>query len=137
MTTRPNRWLHLRHPDGFSEQDFVQFQAHCRIWRAYTQAVLAEWTVLEPKHANVPRYVFFEPTLSEDRRVATLPVGGAWTLGSRLTFENAASHLLSDFFPLQFKLNLEEGLTETIDASKGPTTHWRRILRPIPPTPPQ
>ncbi|MCA9685879.1 MAG: hypothetical protein KC457_27125 [Myxococcales bacterium] len=124
-----NRWLHLRHPDGFSDEMFAMFAAHCRIWQAYTKAVLAEWATLEPGHPRTPSYVFFEPT--RDGNIVTLPVGGDYTLGSRATFENAASHLLSDFFPIHFRIGLEEGLTETTDLSRGPATNWRPVM-PVP-----
>lgn len=125
--SEPDRWLHLRHPEGFSDAQLALFQAHCRIWRAYTEAVLAEWATLEPGGGPAPRYVFFEPTREGD--TVTLPVGGEQTLASRAMFEDAASHLLSDFFPLRFRLGLEEGLTETLDRTRGPRTSWRRVLR--------
>jgi len=124
----PNRWLHLRHPDGFSDPMVERFAAQARIWQAYVAAVLAEWPTLEPRHRTVPSYVFFPPTRTADR--VTLPVGGDYTVGSRAMFEDGASHLLSDHFPLAFRLGLDEGLTETTDAAKGPVTHWRPVMRP-------
>lgn len=130
--TQPNRWLHLRHPDGFSDEMFAMFESHCRIWRAYAEAVLAEWGTIEPTHAETPRYVFFDPIREDDGKTVTLPVGGHYTLASRVTLENAGSHLLSDFFPIRFKLGLEEGLTETTNRAIGPGTNWRRVMKPEP-----
>lgn len=42
---------------------------------------------------------------------------------------DAASRLLSEYFPLPFKMHLEEGLTETINIERGPQTFWRPLLR--------
>lgn len=123
----PDRWLHLRHPEGFTDHDAALFAAGCRIWWAHVQAVLAEWALLEPGHATVPHYVVFDP-VHEGTRL-TLPLGGSSTLASRARFEDAASHLLSDAFPPLRRLHMEEGLTETLDRSVGPRTHWRPVLR--------
>ncbi|MEZ4384647.1 MAG: hypothetical protein R3A79_25180 [Nannocystaceae bacterium] len=122
----PDRWLHLRHPDGFSDELFASFAAHCRLWRAYTEAVIADWSALNPSYAGPPpRYVFFEPVRGE-AGVVTLPIGGDYTVGSRALFEDYGSHLLSDFFPLEFKLRLEVGLTEP---RSGRPTSWRPVLK--------
>lgn len=123
----PNRWLHVRAPEPFTDADFDRFAAGCDIWRRYVEATLAVWNRLGNDY-DAPRYEFFAPTLSEDRRVATLPVGGAWTLGSRAIFEDAGSRLLWQHFPLAFVRDGEEGLTESIDGR--PVTHWRPLARP-------
>lgn len=128
----PNRWLHLRHSDGFDDPMFAMFSAQCEVWKAYVRAVTEHWGILEAHYSATyrpPAYEFFSPERSTDRGVVTLPVGGYQTLGSRATFENAASRLLSEFFPLQFKLRLEEGLTETINPARGAETFWRPLLR--------
>ena len=91
-------------------------------------ATLAEWSIVEPTYHTAPRYQFFEPVREANQ--VTLPLGGNNTLASRALFENHSSHLLSDFFPLSFRLKLEEGLTETLDQSRGPQTTWRSVLRP-------
>lgn len=39
----PNRWLHLRNPAGFTPEAFERFRAHCRVFRAYVEAVLKDW----------------------------------------------------------------------------------------------
>jgi hypothetical protein len=127
--SQPNRWLHLRYSPGFDDDLFALFQAHCGVWTAYVQAVLDRWPVLEPNYRSPPpRYVFFAPERSADRTVVTLPVGGDFTLGSRVLFENGASRMLSEFFPLAIRLCLEEGLTETINSAVGPQTFWRRAI---------
>ena len=129
----PNRWLHLRHPQGFTDEDFERFRAHCEVWQAYVSAVLANWSLLVTNTGQAPNYIFFEPELSPDRKIATLPVGGDSNLGSRSMFENGASRMLSEYFPWDFKQQLEEGLTETINRQKGPQTYWRHLTGiPIP-----
>jgi hypothetical protein len=77
----PNRWLHLRRREGFTPEAFERFRAHCRVVRAYVEAVLENWSHFESYPA--PRYEFYEPELSADRRIATLPLGGEQTLGTR------------------------------------------------------
>ena len=124
---KPNRWLHVRNRRGFTPEQFECFKAHCRVWRAYVEAVLADWRHFETYDA--PRYEFFEPELSADKTVATLPLGGEWTLGTRSFFEDASSRLLWEWFPLSFQLEVEEGLTEPApaDASRN-QTNWRKPL---------
>lgn len=124
----PNRWMHLRHPDGFDDAMFEMFRAQCDVWQAYVQAVTRHWSVLESR-GRPPEYEFFLPERSPDRRVVTLPVGGYQTLGSRATFEDANSRLLWDYLPLEMKKLLDEGLTETINSTRGPETFWRPVLR--------
>jgi hypothetical protein len=122
---QPNRWLRLRHPDGFSDEMFGRFQAGCRVWQTYVQSVLAETF---HQYGDV-EYAFFAATLSEDRRTASLPVGGRWTLGARSHFENLSSYLLQEFLPLAFREGLEEGLTEpSFDETTRSETSWRRPL---------
>lgn len=124
--TAPNRWLHVRHPSTFSAEEFELFKALCRVFRAYVEASLAEWLLLGGHEA--PHYEFFEPTLSSDRKVATLPVGGEWTLGTRAEFENFKSYMLWERFPLPLRFQLEEGITEPdpSSATGGTWTNWRK-----------
>lgn len=123
---KPNRWLHLRHPEGFDEQRFSAFQAHCEVWKAYCQAVLREWSALPLMQGDAPRYVFFDPDISDDRFIVSLPLGGTITLDSRSVLENGASELLWQFFTIEFLLDLEEGITE--DHGSGLVINWRRVL---------
>ena len=131
-STAPDRWLHLRHPSGFSAEQFALFVAHAAIFQGYVEALLQNWQAL-PFHAGHPSlsYVFFPPTLSGDRLVATLPLGGARTLGTRAQIENLSSYMLWQFFPPEFLKDLEEGVTETINASEGPYTNWRQLSRAL------
>jgi hypothetical protein len=130
--TGPDRWLHLRHPSGFSAEQFALFVAHAAIFRAYAEALLQNWQSL-PFNAGHPSvsYVFFPPTLSTDRLVASLPLGGARTLGTRARIENLSSYMLWQFFQPEFLKDLEEGVTETIDSSAGPCTNWRPLSRAL------
>ena len=122
---RPNRWLRLRHPDGFGEREWTIFQANCRVLEAYVRACLAEADTFRLAGAEGcpnPRYEFFPPTLSADRTTATLPLGGPSTVGTRATFEDASAWMLSDHLPFEFRLGCEEGLTEP---AVSPSTSWR------------
>jgi len=128
--SEPNRWMHLRHPHGFTEEQYKQFKAHVRVFEAYVRATLENWECLPVVGTHPsPEYEFFEPELSGDHMTVTLPLGGEQTLGSRATFEDGSSNLLWQHMPLDFLLDLEEGLTETTDRSHGPQTNWRRALR--------
>ena len=123
----PDRWMHLRHPDGFGPEAWQIFQANCRIFAAYVHATLAEADALDlraaPGHPD-PAYTFHPPTLSPDRAVASLPISGPSTLGTRGRFENASAWMLSDHLLLSFRLRCEEGLTEP---KISPQTAWRPV----------
>ena len=126
-----NRWLHLRHPQGFSEELLERFQAGCRIWRAYVEALLTDWRYTpNAGSAAAPRFVICDPELSADRRVATLPLGGEQTLGSRARIENQSCFLLRAYLPSEFKCDLEEGLTED-DLAGRRVTNWRKPVVPL------
>jgi hypothetical protein len=121
----PNRWLRLRRPGGFSDADFQLFEVQARLLVAYATELLAEWTALGK--GAPPAYEFFPAVLSDDRTVASLPIGGANSLGSRAEIENGASWMLWQFFSREFMVGVEEGLTESLGGSGAtPTTTWRR-----------
>lgn len=127
----PNRWLHLRHPDSFNAEMYALFLCHTRIWRAYVEALLLEWPQM-PQHFGTPApaYEFYPPELSHDRTVASLPLGGPWTLGSRAAIEDGCSHLLWQYFPVPFLFGLDEGLTESTFADPSQLqTNWRKATR--------
>lgn len=124
----PNRWLHVRHPDGFSAAQFDRFRASCRVFRAYVETALTEWVALEGDAG--PRYEFYEPELSADRTVATLPLGGAGTLKTRHDFEDLRSVMLWEWFPASFIAKIEEGITESVTGTR--TTTWRKPALRIP-----
>ena len=133
MEGKPNRWLHLRHLAGFNEERFAEFEAHCRIFEAYVQMALSNAQHLSNLKRSIgdsaPQYIFFQPKLSDDRKVATLPIGGNNTLGTRAMFENGLSWMLWYHMPNEFKKDLEEGITE--DFGSGEHTNWRKIADAI------
>lgn len=122
----PNRWLHVRLKREFTQDEFEMFCAHAEVWRDLVEAHLSRWRRLGNDY-DPPKYEYFAPLLSADRRVATLPLGGEFTLGTRATFENGFSHFLWINFPLAFQLEAEEGITETI-GSPPAATNWRPAL---------
>jgi hypothetical protein len=128
MKEKPNRWLHLKHPKGFDDERFAAFEAHCRIFEKYVQAVLDNAhhiSGLKRAIGETPvRYIFFQPELSDDRKIATLPIGGVNTLGTRANIENGLSWMLWYYMPIDFKKDLEEGITE--DFGTGKYTNWRK-----------
>src|SRR5258705_988358 len=103
---KPNRWLHLRHPDGFAEQRFEQFVAHCHVFEAYAKALLENWRAIGAGRHDPPEYEFGVAEISADRKVVSLPLGGTSTIGSRATIENASSQLLWRFFQPNFREQL-------------------------------
>lgn len=125
-TARPNRWLHLKLQRPFSEAEFEKFKAQSRIWNAYVKSTLEVWQSLGIDH-QAPVYRYFPPELSADRTIATLPIGGDWTLASRALFEAGASYLLWQHYPAEVQLAAEEGLTEEHGGLSE--THWRPARR--------
>ena len=123
----PNRWLHLRHSSGFSEPEFERFEAHCRVFEAYVSTLLKNWREIGAGNYDAPRYEFGAPELSADRKIATLPVGGTSTVGSRDVIENMSSQFLWRFFPVAFRRDLDEGITEDIGSGRGFETNWRKV----------
>lgn len=122
----PNRWMHVRQPAGFSPETFDVFCASAEIFVAHARALLKNWRRLPDNEDHPPiEYVFFPPELSDDRQVASLPIGGRSTLGTRLSIENLCSYMLWQYLPMHFMEGLDEGLTETIDSAQGPKTYWR------------
>ena len=126
MDASPNRWLHLRRDDGFTEELFDVFCAGSEVFVAHAIALLRVWRRL-PWNRSHPEieYAFFPPELSPDRKVATLPIGGPSTVGTRAAIENGLSYLLWQHIPAKFMAGVAEGLTETLDSSSGSQTSWR------------
>lgn len=123
---RPNRWLHVRLPRPLSEAEWAMFQAQVRVFERYVTSTLADWAALGHDYAP-PAYVFFPPELSEDRTVATLPLGGDWSLGTRALFENGATFMLWQHYPHELQMEIEEGLSEPHEGAIA--TEWRRAHR--------
>jgi hypothetical protein len=124
----PDRWLRLRHPEGFSAEMFDCFRSGCTLWLAYVQVRMRERERLQINE-GAPQYTAFAPELSADGLVASLPLAGRSTLGSRARYENFASYLLREFFPFDFSQRLEEGLTEDVGDGRGYQTSWRSPAR--------
>jgi hypothetical protein len=122
----PLRTMHIRHQRPFTDAEFEQFRAHCEVFRSFVDAVFRNWSTIRKYHNYpAPRYEFDEPTLSGDRRIASLPIRGEQTIGSRAEIENMSSYMLWQFFDPAFRENLEEGITE--DFGTGVQTSWREV----------
>lgn len=122
----PTRWLHLRHPDGFDDQRWEQFRVQHRAWEAYFTVICERWSLLRGCPQAAVAYRFYEPSITADRRVITIPIGGPQTLDSRASIEDEGARLLWQFFPFEFLKDLESGLTEV----ERPETSWRSVLGP-------
>lgn len=134
----PNRWMHLRCSTPFSEAQFQIFRANADVFQAYATALLRNLRSY-PSFADHPptEYEFFPAEISADRKTMTLPLGGPQTLETRAKIENMASFLLWHALPQDLLEQIQEGLTETIDKSRGPVTSWRDLVGAIllrPPT---
>ena len=106
MNIKPNRWLRLKHSDGFDQVLFDKFVDHCHLFQLYVEALINSTTNL-PNIENV-NYIFFDPELSQDKKIASLPIGGERNIGSRSIIENELSWMLWRYMPVDFKNNLEE-----------------------------
>lgn len=123
---RPNRWLHVRLPRPFSAAEAAAFRADAHVFRRHVEAALEVWEDLGYGH-DAPTYVFFPSELSSDGRVATLPLGGTWTLASRAAFETGSAWILWQHLPSAVQAEAEEGLTE--EHAGVAETHWRPARR--------
>jgi hypothetical protein len=123
----PDRWMHLRRPGGFSDRHFDIFRASAGVLAAYAAAFLREASTLIGEGHPPLEYTFFPAEISPDRRMMTLPIGGARTLGSRAYIENAASYLLWQRLPHQILGELEEGITESLGTDSPPEASWRTL----------
>ena len=120
----PNRWMHLRQPEGFDPHMFEIFRASCDIFAEYCRATLRHQRLFgrDPEHPHI-EYIFFEPEISEDRTIVSLPIGGNNSLSSRNELENMASFMLWQHLPGAFLEGLEEGLRDNTTGEY--TTNWR------------
>ena len=131
----PNRWMRLKNPKRFTPAEFEHFRANCAIWKVHTEAVLSNWSVLSRGDSPAPIYIFFDPEISEDRTIVSLPIGGEWSLGARAIFENHYSSLLWAYFSPWLLIEMEEGLSEYMpDDLNFPDqltlrTNWRSPLK--------
>jgi hypothetical protein len=88
-------------------------------------ALLENWEDLAPtKGMPKPMIAFFQPELSADELVASLPlrVEGV-TLGSRSLLQEAARDLYV-FLPMAFMLKVEMGVTEPSAQGGGSRNDW-------------
>jgi hypothetical protein len=122
----PTDWFRVRHRDPFPEESVIAFRAACAVYRAKMQAVLDHWTEL-PLLCKTPKpeVVFFEPEVSQDGRVMSLPVRiDRKTLGSRSLFQSTASSELYGYLPFPVVAGIEVGVTEPAIQGPGWRNDW-------------
>lgn len=108
---KPNRWLFLRHPEGFDDQMLETFRASCKVWQAKIEAILEGWDHLSPYHKMLkPSYEFFPIEVDDEGKIVRLPLGGNLSYGAAKTFEDAFPSELFEFFPMWFQLDLDWGM---------------------------
>jgi hypothetical protein len=116
----PDRVLHVRQPAGFTAEALDVFRASAEIFKAHATKLLEVWHRLPNKHDH-PKitYDFGPPALSDDGTIASLPISGEWTLGTRSEIEIGSAILLWRWMPYEFIDGLDQGRTED-----GQTTWW-------------
>jgi len=130
----PTDWFRIRHRESFSEDAFAVFRASCAIYRARMAAILEHWETL-PTTRDLPRPViqFFDPELSDDRKVMSLPLRVVGqTLGSRALLQYSASAELYSYLPFPLVAEVEVGLTEPSFLDSAQWRHdWWDPKKPI------
>lgn len=132
--TTPNRWLHLLHPKGFSDELYSQFLVHSEVFQSYVALMISNWRRLGAGDYDPDPYVFFEPYLSHNRTLITLPIGGEFSLATRNAFEDSSSRMLWQYMPIFSVYEMLEGFTEfmPVDIVNSDDlriqTHWRHPL---------
>ena len=122
----PTDWFRARHVDPFPSEAIVAFRASCAIYRAKMEAVVSHWSDL-PSLSATPRPIvtYFEPEVSADGRVLSLPVRiENMTLGSRSLFQSTASRDLFAWLPVKLLSGVEVGLTEPAFEGDGWRDDW-------------
>ncbi len=116
-----NRQLHIRHPSGFSDEVFDVFCASAEVFVAHAEALLRVFRRL-PTNRDHPQtaYLFGSPSLSQDRRTASISITGEWTIATRSAIEIGLAHLLWVHLPIEVLDGLEQGRTENGEATWWP-----------------
>jgi hypothetical protein len=122
----PTDWFRVRHAEPFPPEAVVAFKASCAIYRAKMETMLQHWDHLPTVgHGPKPVVTFFEPEVSTDGRVLSLPVRVEnMTLGSRSLFQSTASRELYALLPFPIVFGVEVGLTEPALQGTGWRNDW-------------
>ena len=137
MNDSPTDWFRVRHDAPFSEEAYAAFSAGCAIFQARIEATLENWEQI-PSLAKVtkPEIIFFQPELSSDRRVMSLPIRvEGQTIGSRSLLQTAAAAELHIHLPPPVLLEVEIGVSEPGIDSRSQWRHdwwdpWRAESHP-------
>ncbi len=122
----PTDWFRIRHSEPFPEEAVAAFRASCAVYRAKMQAILEHWTELPiSRETPEPSVVFFDPEVSADGRIMSLPVRDeTMTLGSRALLQSTASRDLYSYLPFPLVGEVEVGLTEPALEGEGWRHDW-------------
>ena len=97
----PTDWFRVRHKTPFSQDAVAALRASCAVYRAKVEALLQHWDDLPTLRTTArPHIVFFDPELSPDGRVMSLPVSfEPRTLNTRALLQYTATRELHQYLP--------------------------------------
>jgi len=123
-----NRWYYLRHLEGFTPDLFECVRSGWMKWKTHVEASIRHWPHVGMRGVPPPDYEWFEPGVSEDRTLVTIPVGGEGTHGSYHLFEETPPGDFHAYLPLWFRKDLEVGRRDT--CGWFPETLWTPLVAP-------
>ena len=126
VVVEPTDWFRIRHADPFPPEAIAAFNASCAVYRAKVEAILQHWDALPTIRTHQkPVVVFFDPEVSGDGRVLSLPMRiENQTLGSRSLFQSTATRELHSYLPISVMIGIEVGLSEPALQGAGVRHDW-------------
>ena len=120
-----DRFLHVRRAGGFTPELFDVFCASAELFSSHASKLLELLPRLSIHEGHDPGvYVFGPASLSPDRTIATLPLGGSVSHGARSMIEIGYAHLLWVHMPMDAVDGMDQGRTE------GDDTQWWPLHQP-------
>jgi len=123
-----DRWYYLRHPEGFRPDLFDSVRSGWLLWKADVEASIRHWRHMDLRGIPQPEYEWYEPELSDDAKLITIPVGGQGTYGSFKVFEETVPDFFHRYLPYWFRIDLETGRRDS--AGWFTDTTWGWIVAP-------
>jgi len=122
----PDRWYYLKHPSGFTPDLIDCVRSGWQMWKADVEATIRHWRHTALSRSQSPDYEFYEPEMSDDGLVVTIPVGGAGSYGSYHLFEETIPGSFHRYLPQWFLVDLERGRKDT--AGWFPELSWSPLV---------
>lgn len=124
----PDRWYYLRHPQGFTPDLLECVRSGWVGWKTHVEAVVRHWNHVSRRGGAPPEYEWYEPELSADQNIVTIPIGGKSTYGSYHLLEEVFPQMLYGYLPQWLCIDLETGRRDT--AGWFPETSWHSLIAP-------